>query len=141
MKKQVSWKERVFSNGAYKLVALFVALVLWVTILGRKDTMISRSMELEYLLPRNHVISNEVARKVEVKVAGPRMALKKFSRQPATVTLDLKHVKSGWNLIDVGKQDLNLPLGVRVLSIVPSSIKANVSVEAEAIEEKEDDKS
>ena len=54
MKQQQSLFEKyVLENGSYKLVALFVALVLWVAILGRKDFVMTYELPIQLLVPQS----------------------------------------------------------------------------------------
>src|SRR4051812_844642 len=94
---RIEWKARILENGSYKLVALFVTLILWVTILGRRDFVLSKEVDLEFLLPKNLVIAEQINRRVMVKVSGPRTALKKFAQNPGTITIDLGKNNQGRN--------------------------------------------
>ena len=49
----------VTENGSYKLVALFITLVLWVTFLGRREGVYTGEVTLEYLTKDSIVVSNE----------------------------------------------------------------------------------
>jgi hypothetical protein len=99
-KRTTNWKDFVFENGSYKLVSLFVTLILWVTILGRRDFMLTKDMDVEFLLPPNAVMqSARGERKISVKVSGPRTALK----------------------------NIEVPFGVKVVSIDPDAIEVVLS--------------
>ena len=37
MKSKRTWMRYITENGSYKLVALFVTLILWITIMGRRN--------------------------------------------------------------------------------------------------------
>lgn len=114
----------IVENGSYKLVALFVTLILWVTILGRRDFVMSRDMDIEFLLPRTIAIaeSNRV-RRVSVKVSGPRVALKKFSQGPGTITIDLgRQAEPGPVKAVIAPRNVEVPFGVKVISVTPDVI-------------------
>src|SRR4051812_1059123 len=90
------FKEWVFENGSYKLVALFVTLILWVTILGRRDFVLSKDVDIEFIIPPAiSIAKTDGAHRVTVKVSGPRMALKKFAQNPGTITIDLGQSQAG----------------------------------------------
>lgn len=128
MKKQTSnWKNIFYENGSYKLVALFVTLILWVTILGRRDFVQTKEVDLEFLLPRNMVIAGNVEKKVLVKVSGPRMALKKFAQNPGTITIDLGKSSVGPNRAEITPKNVEVPFGVKVMSITPEQILVNLT--------------
>jgi YbbR domain-containing protein len=117
------WKARIFENGSYKLVALFVTLILWVTILGRRDFVLSKEMDIEFLLPRTLAVSEVGAdRHVTVKVSGPRIALKKFAQNPGTITVDLGRAQAGPVHAVIAPRSVEVPFGVKVLSVTPDVI-------------------
>ena len=133
MKRSLSreWKNWVFENGSYKLVALFVTLILWVTILGRRDFVLSKDMDVEFLLPRSVAIApapgqKDVDRHVTVKVSGPRMALKRFAQNPGTITIDLGKSQPGPVQAIITPRSVEVPFGVKVMSVTPNLVAATL---------------
>lgn len=127
------WKNLIVENGSYKLVALFVTLILWVTILGRRDFVLTKDMDVEFLLPRSIAVAPSAGRerKVTVKVSGPRMALKKFAQNPGTITIDLgRQAEPGPVRAVITSRNVEVPFGVKVLSVTPDTINVNL-VEAQ----------
>ncbi|MES2854450.1 MAG: hypothetical protein V4692_01245 [Bdellovibrionota bacterium] len=122
------WKEYVFENGSYKLVALFVTLILWVTILGRRDFVLSKEMDVEFLVPRSIAVAESgVDRRVTVKVSGPRMALKKFAQNPGTITIDLgRYTSPGPVRATITTRTIEVPFGVKVVSVTPELINVTL---------------
>lgn len=130
------WTDWIVENGSYKLVALFVTLILWVTILGRRDFQLSKEMDLEFLLPQNLTVANQtIDRKVTVKVSGPRMALKKFSTNPGSITVDLVRSQAGPVRALITPRNVEVPFGVKVISINPDVV--NLTLTAAGSEEVE----
>ncbi len=130
MKKR-DFKDYFFENGSYKLVALFVTLILWITILGRRDFVLSKELDVEFLLPRSVTVApgqgeQEVNRHVSVKVSGPRMALKRFAQNPGTVTIDLEKSRPGPVQAVISPRTVEVPFGVKVLSVSPSVISVTL---------------
>lgn len=109
-------------NTSYKVVAFFVAAVLWVTMLGRKESVTARDYELQFLLSANQSVTNQVRQKVRVEVSGPRMALKKFAEGQGVYTVDLNNLRPGRQVIFLSGEGLSLPVGVKLLSIYPEEI-------------------
>ncbi len=132
MKRAANWKDYIFENGSYKLVSLFVTLILWVTILGRRDFMLTKDMDVEFLLPPNAVMqSARGERKISVKVSGPRTALKKFAQSPGSITFDLTKSEVEQRNTKVKAviqvKNIEVPFGVKVVSIDPDSIDVILS--------------
>lgn len=131
-KRTANWKDFVFENGSYKLVSLFVTLILWVTILGRRDFMLTKDMDVEFLLPPNAVMqSARGERKISVKVSGPRTALKKFAQSPGSITFDLTKSEVDQKNTKVKAviqvKNIEVPFGVKVVSIDPDAIEVVLS--------------
>jgi hypothetical protein len=121
------WKNWIFENGSYKLVALFVTLILWVTILGRRDFVEARDMELDFLLPHGVAVSEAgLVKKVSVKVSGSRMALKRFKQTPGSIAIDLTKSSVGPVRVVITSRSVDTPPGVRVNSISPDVINLSL---------------
>lgn len=132
MKRAANWKDYIFENGSYKLVSLFVTLILWVTILGRRDFMLTKDMDVEFLLPEKVVMqSSRGERKISVKVSGPRTALKKFAQSPGSITFDLTksevEQKNTRVKAVIQVKNIEVPFGVKVVSIDPEAIDVVLS--------------
>lgn len=107
-------------NASYKLVALFVTLILWITIFGRRDFQLTREMDIEYLIPPGMSLVNpELPHRVTVRVSGPRLALKRFSQGPGLVAVDLSRSRAGKVKAVISPKQIDVPFGVKVLSITP----------------------
>lgn len=113
----------ILNNGSYKLVAFFVSLVLWITLLGRTDLILNHEMKLQLLTKPNHIVVNKVRKMVEVKLSGPRTGLKKFTLTEKILTLNLNKLEVGTSVIKINKDVFNLPVGVNVISVKPEVIK------------------
>jgi YbbR domain-containing protein len=118
------WLDFFTENLSYKLVSLFIALILWLTILGRRDFVLSKSLEVEVLAgPGQSVVSQSVD-KVNVKVSGPRMALRKFldSSLSQQVTVDASARPEGEYDLEIPLNRIDVPFGVKVLQLRPASV-------------------
>lgn len=121
----MSWKQIVFDNFSYKIVALFISLILWITILGRRDFQVSKNVEVDVAVPAGVVVASQSAEHVKVKVSGPRTALRKFLEGGGSgiVTLDLSRHGPGLHRVAVPTQRLDLPFGVKVISVRPAEVE------------------
>lgn len=126
MAKSLSLKERIMENGSYKVVSLFVALVLWVAILGRKDFELNHKVALKFQIPAYAKVSNRVTDQVRIRVSGPRLALKRFSDANSDLKIDLRGVGIGRTNLRIHEDDFVLPNGIRVLTISPSFLSIDI---------------
>ncbi len=129
------WKSWITENGSYKLVALFVTLILWVTILGRGDIVMTKEIGLEFLLPNSMVLAEQRDMRISVEVAGPRMALKKFAQNPGMITVDLSRNKAGKNRAVISPKNVEVPFGVRVRAVKPEWVDVKLVPVANEIDD------
>lgn len=126
-----TWSRTLTENASYKLVALVVATVLWLTMQGRRDTVLSREVELQVLLAPNLAITNPIPQVIKLEVSGPRVALRKLAERVEPVTVDLRRAQPGRRVVALSRDNLSLPLGAKVVSLQPNEFLA-VIVEMES---------
>lgn len=115
--------DRLTQDLSYKGVALAVALVLWVTMLGRKDISMVRRLPVQYLNESNFEVKGigKIA-EVEVEVIGSRMGLKKFAQTDQVFSLDLTQLREGQHTVRLKKDSITVPVGVRVVALRPEEV-------------------
>ncbi|NJL25364.1 MAG: hypothetical protein HC902_09415 [Calothrix sp. SM1_5_4] len=112
-------KFRLTDNLSYKFVALGVAVILWLSMLGRKDTSLTKDFELQLLLSPSVEMVSPVPQIVRVEIVGPRVALKKVNQMNPVFTVDLTGARPGRQVVQLNREGLNLPIGAKVLNIEP----------------------
>ncbi|MBX7231549.1 MAG: hypothetical protein K1X29_05635 [Bdellovibrionales bacterium] len=117
-------RQNILHNGSYKVVALIVSLVLWLTMQGHRDNVLSKDLEMQILLSPNLAITNPIPQSIKLEVTGPRLALKKISERTEPFTVDLGQARPGKQIVKLTKDSLNLPLGAKVISIQPQEFLA-----------------
>jgi hypothetical protein len=118
----MKWDE----NLSYKFVALGVALILWLSMLGRKDSTLVRDFELQFIYAPGIEVQGNVPDSVKVEVTGPRVALKKINQINPIFSVDLTSAKPGHQVIHLNKDSLSLPIGSRILNIDPADIELDL---------------
>ncbi len=128
MKKQLPQLQSQFmQNWVYKLVALIVALTIWVSTLhSRKDFVYAINLNIDYVLRSNLTVNAGSVKNLKVKVSGTRAALKKITQHNHSVTFNLSQESIGKKTIIVKQSDLNLPLGVKFISVEPEKFEVEV---------------
>ena len=109
----------ITDNLSYKFVALGVALILWASMMGRKDSTLVKDFELQVLMGSNLEMETSIPPLVKVELIGPRVALKKINQMSPVFTVDLTGAKAGRQVIQLSREGLNLPIGARVVTIEP----------------------
>jgi YbbR domain-containing protein len=122
------WKQALTENLSYKVVSLFIALILWLTILGRRDFVLTKTLEIEFSTRPDQIVLSQSADSIKVKVSGPRSALKKFveSGLSQLVTIETGG-KEGSSEIEIPVNKIDVPFGVKVISIKPTKVQVQVA--------------
>lgn len=128
MRRQSFWRSFVLENLSYKMVALFIALILWITILGRRDFVMTKTVEVDLLTAPGYTVVSQTSDSIKVKVNGPRTALKKFidSAGSHSIALDISDRGAGSVDVTVPPQRIEVPFGVKIIGIRPNVIRAEV---------------
>lgn len=115
-------------NFSYKVVALFISLILWLTILGRRDFVLSKNIDIELITASGTQVVAQTTDHIKVKVSGPRAALKNFleSGVSQAITMDISQRGEGVINVDIPLSKIEVPLGVRILGVRPNQIQAEV---------------
>jgi YbbR domain-containing protein len=123
-----TWRNLILENLSYKVVALFISLILWLTILGRRDFVVAKDFEVEVLAGPNLQVSTQVPDMVKVKVSGPRTALRKFvdGHGSQTVNLDLQDRGEGDFDVEIPWEKIEVPFGVKIVSVRPKIVHVEI---------------
>src|SRR5690606_38635104 len=111
----------------YKLVALFITLILWVSVLGRKETTVSKEVPLNFIAAEDKIVSSVSSKLVRFELTGSRRALRRFIAERAEpISVDLKIRGVGRLIVTVPEDSLRLPFGVKVQGVNPPSIVVDI---------------
>src|SRR5262249_28004603 len=112
---------RIFDNLLYKLVALLVAVLLWVSAQGVNDIEQSLDLRVAYTdLPPGLVVVEQSASEVNVRVRASRAALRPIQSDLTTYVVALAGVKEGTAQFPVQPENLPLPRGATISARSPS---------------------
>ena len=128
MQQKKRWNSLITENFNYKLVALFISLILWLTILGRRDFVFSKTIEVDLVTAPGRTVIAQTADQIKVKVSGPRTALKKFmdSGFSQSMAIDISNRGEGVMEVEIPLNKIEIPMGVKILGVRPSMIRAEV---------------
>lgn len=120
-------KNLLFDNFAYKTVSLFVALVLWLAILGRRDFVSTKEVELLFTPAKGHMVMSQSADKIKVKISGSQATIKKNRERFQSIMIDVSGMSDGNHEVDISNQNFDLPAGIRILSVRPNVVNIEIS--------------
>jgi YbbR domain-containing protein len=123
--------QRVFvDHWNLKLLALAITLGLWFAVNGQRTPTTERfsGVQLNFQLPNDMAISNDPSDVIEVTLSGAKSDLNLINPRDLNVSLDLTDRQAGDRVVQLspGRLKIDLPSGVRLERIQPSSIQIRV---------------
>jgi YbbR domain-containing protein len=117
-------KKFLRTNIRLKIMALGFSVALWFFIAGQKNSEVGFLVSLGFKgVPKDMVMTSTPPGEVEVRVLGPRLIINNLSPTQVKVELDLSGANVGPNTLKITKEDIELPLGVKVTRIRPDVFK------------------
>jgi YbbR domain-containing protein len=120
----------MMKNLALKLLALFLAFVVWFIVSEPRRERVSERAFAAPLsiigMPHDMVITTPVPDSVNVRLRGRTSNLRSLSSQNLEVTLDVSWAQPGEAVITLGPQAINVPANIDVVSIDPSKLRFRV---------------
>lgn len=114
------------SNKGYLVVSFFVALSLWVVMIGKKDTTMVKHLKVVFVTEKGLSVIKASSEEVLVKLVGPRISILKMRSISDSLTIDVKDLSPGAHKVPVPKNSLSLPVGVKVREVSPKVIWVKV---------------
>jgi YbbR domain-containing protein len=119
-------KEMVADNFSYKLVALIISLILWLSLLNKREFITTKEFDVDIMTSESLVVLGQTSDKLKVKVSGPQPLLKKFIDSPQIVAFDLSDKPTGFYDLDVSTSKIDVPKGLKVVSVRPNTIRVEL---------------
>ncbi len=116
-----AWKRVRRDTWLLRIAALVISIMLWISVLGGKRVEITKTISLEYPVPKNFVISNPAPKEITIKAIGPRAILKEYETREIVATVPIAPVL-GESTYQIEEEALNLPLGIKVREVIPPVI-------------------
>ncbi len=119
-------KESILENASYKLVALFISLILWLSILGRRDFVVTKDVEIDFVAASGYSITSQSTDKIKIKVSGAQPLLKNFKDKYQAIVYDVTDKKKGMFEIEMSLSRIEVPSGIKILGIRPSAVRVEI---------------
>ncbi len=111
------------TNMGLKVLSLLIAVVLWFVVLGSRNVEITKEIPIEVVTPADLVVSNDVPDKVSFRLSGPKAFLRNIlNRKEQPIRVNLSNAKAGLVTYRLFSDNIQVPIGVKVLFINPTSI-------------------
>jgi YbbR domain-containing protein len=122
---------RPFANLGYKLLAVALAVFLWVV--ARGSSSVERGFDVPVVLqglPSELVVVDQGADMVNLRVSGTRAALRNLEPERLEYAVDLSGAKPGVAKFEVDLSRFELPRGARIVSRSPAQIELGLESRA-----------
>lgn len=107
-------------------MALFIAFVLWISILSRRDYVANFEVELNFATAEGYTVSSQSADKIKLKISGQQPVMKKYKDHLQTLSIDVGDRGEGIYDIDILASRFDVPSGIKILSIRPNLVKFEI---------------
>lgn len=121
-----SLKASLLDNFSYKLVALFIALILWLSILNRRDFILTKDLDIEIVTAEGLSVAGQSNAQIKVKVSGPQPILKKYRESSQILAFDMSDKVAGFYDVDLNSSKIEVPAGIKILGIRPQTIRVEI---------------
>jgi hypothetical protein len=116
-------RQWVLDNLGLKLLALFLASVLWAVVVGEQKVEVSVALPLELPIPPGLVAVNTVPETLEVSLRGPRTLVKSVVPREVSLQRLAPALQEGENLIRIRPEFVRVPRGVEVVDVLPERLR------------------
>ena len=122
-----NFKKYILENWKLKLLSVVLATMLWfvVYLIGETKKEISVPVSIVNLSKGYVVMKTDIA-KVDITLSGRVSVLKDIKESDVTVSLNLSNIQEGENIFNITKSNVQIPRGVQIDEIRPSSVKIDI---------------
>lgn len=123
----MNFKKYILENWKLKLLSVALATTLWfvVFLIGETKKEISVPVSIANLSKGYVIMKTDIA-KVDITLSGRVAVLKDIKESDVKVSLNLSNVQEGENIFNITKSNVQIPRGVQIGDIRPSSTKIDV---------------
>jgi YbbR domain-containing protein len=110
-------------NLPYKLLALFLSILLWFIVVGEERAEVGLTIPLELInIPRDMIVVNNLTQGIDIRVNGPRSLVRSLSTENLSKSLDLSNARAGTITFPINSEGISLPRGVTITRIHPTTV-------------------
>jgi len=121
--------DRVFHNFGLKLIALGLAVGLWLAVARDPVAEIAVDVPIEFHnIPQNLEISSENIPKAQIRLRGPERVIRRLQPSDVYAEIELGTGKPGERTFDLTSQQIHQPRELEVVQVVPSQFHLTFDV-------------
>jgi YbbR domain-containing protein len=113
----------VLHNSGLKLLSLFLAVLLWVVVLGEQKVDVTVNVPLNFDLPQNLFLVNFPTDALEVHLRGPKTLVTSATPREITFGGLPKKLVEGENIIPIREDMFRVPRGIQVVDVSPRRVR------------------
>jgi hypothetical protein len=115
----------LLDNIGWKLLALAIAIALWVGFVGSPELLTSVSAPVEYKnTPSELEMSSDAPERIYLEVQGPSARLRSYDASRTAVLIDLSGVhRPGEYTFTLDSNNIDLPAGLKLVRAVPGQVR------------------
>lgn len=125
-----------FKKHLLKLFSVFFAFFVWLYVISSSEIQLEKNIKVNYILPENMALVNNVTRKVKFTIKGPQAFVRTLLERNGILNVDLNdHFLDGEYEYSFPVQSLGIifPLGVDIVSIEPERLEVQIDYNKEKI--------
>jgi hypothetical protein len=123
----MNFKEIILENWKLKLLSVALATMLWFVVYLMGETKKEISVPVSIVnLNKSYVIMKMDIEKVDITLTGRVSVLKDIKESDVRVSLNISNIQEGENIFNISKSNVQIPRGVQIGDIRPSSTKIDI---------------
>ena len=123
------FQRAVFHNLGLKLIALALAMGLWLAVARDPVAEVAVNIPVEIRnLPQDLEISSEIVPKAEIRLRGPERIIHELQASDVYAAIEFNGLRPGERTFDLTAQQIHQPAGLEVVQIVPSQFHLTFDV-------------
>ncbi len=126
-RSQWRWRDMLEANIRPKLGALAAVCILWLILVGPQNTEVGFAVPVVYYnIPGNLDMTGKNTQEVYLRVRGSRELLALLDPRGLRAQVDLSSAQAGRSRFPLTEHDVNIPLGLQVAGMDPSSVSVRL---------------
>jgi hypothetical protein len=113
----------ILRNLGLKLLSVFLAIFLWVVVLGEQKVDVTINVPLTLNLPTALMLVNEPPESLEVHLRGPKTLVTSLAPREVTFSEPPGKLVEGENVIPIREDMVRVPRGIQVVDVAPHRIR------------------